>query len=96
MYISKVRRIRKLLPRVLHSEEKNNFNQQSTSCTILFIWILEKAKEKKTAVAGEWATKGLSADGNVLCLHYGGSYMTVYIKIKTKGTVPLKITFYCI
>lgn len=55
MQISKVRRIKKLLPTVSHSEEKNNFNQQSTSCVILCTWILEKAKEKKTAVAREWA-----------------------------------------
>lgn len=79
--ISKVRRIRKLLPIVPHSGGKNNFNQQSSSRMIPFIWILEKAKGKRTVVAGGWATKGIRADRNVLYLDYGGSYMTVYIKI---------------
>lgn len=81
MQISKFRRIRELLPMVPHSGGKDNFNQQSSSCMIPFIWILEKAKGKRTVVARGWATKCIRADRNVLYLDYGGSYETMYVKI---------------
>lgn len=59
MQISKIKKeLRKLLPIVPHSGGGNNFNQQSSSCMIPCIWILEKAKGKMTVVARGFGYKG--------------------------------------